>query len=105
MSRPRYGWWGYVKSMVRLYPERRGQALTGTALREFEAVRAAIEQTERMRNGHDRLKVIDLVFWKRTCDLKHAGLYVRYSENTVQNWHADFIKAVAQNFHCNSLLD
>lgn len=105
MSHPRYDWRGYVKAMIRRYPERRGQALTGTALREYEAVQAAIEQTERMRNGRDRLRVIELVYWKRVCDLKHAGLYVWYSEDTVQNWHADFIKAVAKNFRCDSLLD
>lgn len=98
MSRPRYGWWGYVKSMVRLYPERRGQALTGTALREFEAVRAAIEQTERMSNGANRLKVIELVFWKRTYTLPGAALQVPCSERVAQRWHADFIRAVARNF-------
>lgn len=105
MSSPRYGWWGYVKAMIRKYPERRGQTLTGTALREYEAVQAAIEQTERMRNGANRLKVIELVYWKKTHALKNAGLYVRYSECTVQNWHADFIKTVARNFRCDSLLD
>ena len=105
MSRPHYGWWGYVKAMIRRHPERRGQTLTGTALREYEAVQAAIEQTERMSNGHDRLRVIELVYWKNTCALKYAGLHVRYSEYTVQNWHADFIRAVAQNFRCDSLLD
>lgn len=105
MSRPRYGWWGYVKSMVRLYPERRGQALTGTALREFEAVRAAIEQTERTSNGANRLKVIELVFWKRTHYISGAALQVPCSEKTAKRYHADFIKAVAQNFRCDSLLD
>ena len=91
--------------MIRRYPERRGQILTGTDLREYEAVRDAVEQTERMRNGHDRLRVIDLVYWKNACALKYAGLHVRYSEDTIQNWHADFIRAVAHNFRCDSLLD
>ena len=105
MSRPRYAWWGYVKAMVREYPERQGQALTGTALREYEAVQAAIEQTERMRGGHDRLKVIGLVYWKRACTLLGAALQVPCSERTAQRWSSAFIKTVARNFRCDSLLD
>ena len=97
MSRPHYGWWGYVKDIIRRYPD----AVTPW---EYDAVRAAIEQTGRMSNGHDRMRVIELVYWKKTCALKYAGLHVRYSEDTAQNWHADFIRAVAQNFHCDSLL-
>lgn len=99
MSRPRYGWWGYVKSMIRKYPERRGKALTSVALQEYEAVRAAIEQTERMRGGHDRLRVVELVYWKRVkCNIAGAALQIPCSEKTAQRWHGDFIRAVAQNF-------
>ena len=98
MSRPHYGWWGYVKDIIRRYPSMRGKQLTGVALREYEAVQAAIEQAERMRNGAGRLRVVDLVFWKRTYTLPGAALQVPCSERTAQQWHADFIKAVARNF-------
>ena len=37
--------------------------LPGTKQREYEAVRRAIEQTERYPTGADRIKVIKLVFW------------------------------------------
>lgn len=91
MSRPHYGWWGYVKDIIRRYP-------SAVTPREYEAVRAAIEQTERMSNGYDRLKIVDLVFWKRTHTLPGSALLVPCSERAAQRWHAEFIKTVARNF-------
>lgn len=105
MSRPHYGWWGYVKDIIRRYPSMRGKPLTGVALREYEAVQTAIEQTERMSNGHNRLKVVELVFWKQTHYISGAALQIPCSEKTAKRYHADFIKAVAQNFRCDSLLN
>ena len=32
MSKPRYGWWGYVKWMIRQYPAREGRYMQGKAL-------------------------------------------------------------------------
>ena len=72
--------------------------MAGTALREYESVQAAIEQTERMRSGADRLKIIRLVFWECTYTLPGAALQVPCSERVAQRWHADFIKDVARNF-------
>ena len=98
MSRPHYAWWGYAKDVIRRYPSMRGKHLAGVAKREHDAVQAAIEQTQRMRGGHERLKIVDLVFWQCTHDLSGAALQVPCSERTAQQWHADFIKAVARNF-------
>lgn len=98
MSKPRYGWWGYVKDMIRRYPDQCND-------NERSAVRAAIEQTERTSNGANRLKVIDMVFWKQTHTLEGAALQIPCHYETARHWHTDFIKAVAQNFECNGLLD
>ena len=37
-----------------------------TKQRECEAVRRAVETTERYRNGRDRLCVVDAVLWKNS---------------------------------------
>lgn len=98
MSRPRYYWWGYIKAVIRQYPGLKDKEVSGVKLREKEAVRAAIEQTERMQNSLDRLKIIDLVLWKGTHDVPGAALLIPCSERTAQRYHADFIKAVAKAF-------
>ena len=40
--------------------------LPSTSQREYEAVRRAVETIEHYRNGQERLKVIELVLWKKT---------------------------------------
>ena len=94
MSKSRYGWWGYVKDMIRRY--RTGDVSQS----EKDAVDAAIAATEQMQNGPARLMVIDLVLWKGTHTLEGAALEVPCGERTAQQWHADFIKEVAKNFCC-----
>ena len=66
MSKPRYGWWGYVKWMIRQYPARKGRYIQAAALREQSAVQKAIDQTEAMDNGTERLQVIVPLFLKES---------------------------------------
>lgn len=112
MSRPRYDWWPYVKGMIRRYPALRerlsgipppppgtpARFLETNAQREYEAVRRAIEQTERYRNGRDRLKVIDLVLWKQSHTIEGAAMQVPCSIATAKRYHGDFVRRVAENY-------
>lgn len=66
--------------------------------REYEAVRRAIKTTERYKNGRDRLRIIEMVLWKRSHTLEGAALLVPCSERTAKQWHGDFIKLVAGNY-------
>lgn len=127
MSKPRYRWWGYVKSIIRQYPSLKQEyeslheqsvtaSMTGmpgsggasrgtediairelpyTKQREYEAVKRAVAATERMTAGLDRLKVIDLVFWKRSHTLDGAALVIPCSYMTARRYHAEFITLVA----------
>lgn len=130
MSKPKYDWWGYVKSMIRRYPQLKeeyadlhtqavtascsgmpggggaGRAVEEVALRElpatrqreYEAVRRAIMVTERMKSSRDRLKIIDLVFWKRTHTLEGAAMAIPCSYVTAQRYHSEFIVLVAEAY-------
>ena len=98
MSKPRYDWWGYIKAVIRRYPALKDRDVSGVSLREKEAVRAAVEATERMQNGRDRLAIIDMVFWKQTHTLSGAALQIPCSERTAQEYHRQFIRIVARNF-------
>ena len=69
--------------------------LPSTSQREYEAVRRAIATTERYRNGVDRLKVIDLVLWRKSHTLEGAALMVPCSARHAKEWHGEFIRLVA----------
>ena len=72
--------------------------LPATRQREYEAVRRAVDLTRRMKNGGDRLKIIDLVFWKQTHTLAGAALTIPCHYNTAQRYHEFFIEAVAKAY-------
>lgn len=98
MSKSRYGWWGYVKDMIRRYS-------TGDVSQsEKDAVDAAIAATEQMQNGPARLMVIDLVLWKGTHTLEGAALEVPCGYETAKRYQQNFIKSVAENFECKGLI-
>ena len=130
MSKPRYGWWPYVKNMIYSYPSLcmlhqqaltqqitpaySGQgggsgggrkteqavvrASTRTAEREYEAVHLAIQQTRQLDSGAERLRLIRLVYWKRSHTLTGAAMEVHVSFPTAKRWHGDFIRLTARNY-------
>ena len=78
--------------------ENLGTATLGQpADREMDAVRRAVEYTLNLKDGPERMKLIELVFWKRTHTLVGACLEINTSERTGQRWHAEFIHEVAKN--------
>lgn len=63
-------------------------------MREYEAVRRAIEATERCKNGQDKLKIIKLMYWDETHLLKGAAFEIPVSYDTAKIWHRDFLRLV-----------
>ena len=78
MSKPKYGWWGYAKWIIRQYPAREGKFIQGKALEEQTAVKRAIDQTKQMENGMERIQVIEMVFLLR--------LYFFFRPADVRDW-------------------
>ena len=90
--------WGYAKKIIREYGiYQKDPTKCRIKPREVEAVRNAIDRTERLKNGTERLKLIDLVFFKQTHSLNGACLQCYTSEITGRRWHTEFIKAVCEN--------
>lgn len=98
MSKPRYRWWGYVKSMIRNYPAVQDKYCQGNILKERQAVQKAIELTEKMTNGTERMQVVDMVFFSRSHTLAGAALMVPCSYATAKRWIQRFIELVAKNY-------
>lgn len=66
-----------------------------TKQREYEAVRRAVEYTKRFKNGEERMKIIDLMYWKNSHTLAGAGLQVGYGYDRARQIHQEFVVAVA----------
>lgn len=68
--------------------------LTDKEQRRYDAVRAAISETEVMKHGRQRMELIDRVYWKRSHTLYGAAICVPVSERTAHTWNAEFIRIV-----------
>lgn len=70
--------------------------LPTTEQREYEAVRMAVEETERKYDGRDRLRLIKWAYWDNRYTLYGAAMGIPISYETAKRWQRDFIQAVAQ---------
>lgn len=83
-------------------PQRRGSPveravvdrLTDKEQRRYDAVRAAISETEVMKHGRQRMELIDRVYWKRSHTLYGAAMCALVSERTAKRWSAEFVRTV-----------
>ena len=90
MSKPRHKWWQYAKNMLRAYSD--NNVTDG----ERKAIEEAIAETLELVDGKDRIKVIDLVFFKGTLTLAGAAMQIPCSFDTAQKYHADFIRLLGE---------
>lgn len=93
MGKTKYIGWSYAKAIIREF----GAADSRLRPKEQEAVSKAIRDTQRLVDGQERLKLINLVFWKQTRTLDGACLACFVSERTGRQWHTDFIRQVCEN--------
>lgn len=73
--------------------------LTDKEQRRYDAVRAAISETEVMKHGRQRMELIDRVYWKRSHTLYGAAMCVPVSEATAKRWNGTFVRLVAEKLN------
>lgn len=66
--------------------------------KEMDAVREAIEETQAMRDGSERMRMIKMTFWSGRNTLDMIALRCHISYRTAIRWHSQFIKLVAKKF-------
>ena len=72
--------------------------LPPTDQREYDAVRAALDQVEAMPGGGDRIRLIRLVYWERRYRLYSAARAVGISERTAKRWNSELLYTVAKKY-------
>lgn len=95
MSRPRYYWFGIVKTIIYQYPERINRS-TPKGEEAYRCIRTALAKTENSEDGAERLKLIEMVFFKRTHKVFGAAREIHISESTAKRWISDFVYIVAR---------
>lgn len=63
--------------------------------KELEAVEAAIAHTRRLPSGRERLRIIELVCWRRTHTIEGAARLIPCGAATAKRYHVDFVYCVA----------
>ncbi len=84
-----------------------GKPTEETALRELppkemarlEAVERALQKTKQLRDGTLRVRLIELIYFRRSHTLTGAAEKCHVSHRTAVGWHGDFIRAVASELH------
>lgn len=97
MGRPKKKWWGYMRYIIR------GYYTNNVNEDERRAVEDAISQTLAMKNGEDRMKIVEMVLMKHSHSVAGAAMKTHYSEQTAKGYQGDFVRLVAKNFKCNGL--
>lgn len=64
--------------------------------KELEAVEAALEETAKQENGANRLKIIELYYFRRTHLLVGAGETVGYEVAQTKRINGEFVRLVAK---------
>ena len=62
---------------------------------EYDAVRRAIEVTGMLKTGAERLRIVELVFFKQSHTLEGAAYAANVSYDTAIGYHGDFIMIAA----------
>ncbi|MFR8002512.1 MAG: hypothetical protein ACLU62_06275 [Hydrogeniiclostridium sp.] len=66
--------------------------------KEMDAVREAIEETQTMKTGKEKMRMIKLVFWDGRYTLEGSAQQCHISYRTARRWHSEFIRLVAKKF-------
>ena len=73
--------------------------LSPVKMREYEAVRKAVEDSSSVPgNGHLRVNLVEMVYFKRTHTLEGVCQVLHISYGTAKNYNHDFLCCVAKNF-------
>lgn len=101
MGQPRCRWWGYKKRVLREYPDfKNAGSHDRQTQREIEAVEKALSEVDDISK-----KLVELVFWKRTCDLEGAAQYLFISYRTARRRQEWVIVSVAENLGLTEKVD
>lgn len=98
MKKQYYPWWGYVKSIVRKYPEMRDKkGLKGVEEKERDAVLNAIDTALGSDQGSTQMMAIGMMHFTKTHTLTGVSQEIGCDRSTAARWQRKFFEVVAKN--------
>ena len=94
MSYTKYYWFGHVKRTIEQYPNGLSDGTVQSAIAKG-AIEKAITETYKMTDGADRVKLVEMVYFKKVCTLDGASMKLHISYRTAVRWSHKFIYLVA----------
>ena len=95
MSRPRYYWYSNVKNMIMKNDIlENDRSLQASILRY--AIEEALDDTEKLPHGEERIKAINDVLFKKTKTYESVAREFHYEQRTIQGWITSFVKLVGK---------
>ncbi len=74
------------------------RSLPPAQLRELAAVRQALGELRDQPRGEDKLKLIQMVYWRKSHNLAGAALALDISEITAKRWNGELLRRVGRSF-------
>mgnify|MGYP002518080551 CR=1 FL=1 len=87
----------YYKSQVVLWIKHFKSVKQPRTLQEaihYYAVKSAINDTLTLPDGHERMKIVDMCYFKKAKSFIGAAMEVGVSERTAYRWCDDFVRNV-----------
>lgn len=88
-------WHGYIKGALKRYPRQLETDGSKQALIALESIRAAIEKTQSMNFGDERMRLVKMCYISCTHTLNGGAYALHISRRTAQYWAQDFFNIVA----------
>jgi len=94
MSRPCYYWFTFLQRTLERFPDKLVQDDTYQSNLALVAIRKTIEEIRCGRDGEDKVKLIEMVYFKKSHSVDGASLVLHVSERTAHRWNSEFIYAL-----------
>ncbi len=102
--RKRESWWIFAKDLIRQYHEnaRRLRLMEGRSdpaavhlQRAVESVEQLLELLSLREDGGARLRLLELLYWRRGIGICRAAMEIPVSERTAKRWNRQLLCIVA----------
>lgn len=95
MGKPKYYWYGIVKTMIMNAPKHSPNESEQLA-KINEAMVDASDYIRTLPNGDLRMKAVDMILIRQTKNYEGAAMELHYEAKTIQKWVSNYIYLVGR---------
>lgn len=96
-SRYKHYWYPHIVTMLYLFPDKLENTPKGEEAKN--AIEKAIEDTKKEEYGDEKIKGIEMIYFKQIYTIEGTAQKLYISRRTLDRWKDSFIKKVAKNMN------